>query len=86
MIPSWPSEGWAMMPLDRTVEGARFWVVSASEGEPLGGVEVRAVGEGELGLVADSCRGGVVEQVGLIAPFAGVLEIDPRRPEGMSRA
>jgi hypothetical protein len=26
-----------MMPLDRAVEGARFWVVSASEGEPLGG-------------------------------------------------
>ncbi len=51
----------------------------AGEGEPpLGRVEVRAVGEGEQGLVAESCRGGAIEQVGHVASFAGVLELDPR--------
>ena len=40
---------------------------------PLGRVEVRAVGEGEQGPVAESSRGGAVEQVGHAAPLAVVL-------------
>ena len=68
-----------MMPLDHAMDGARLWVVSASEGKPpLGRVEVRTVGEAEPGLVAESCRCGVVEQLGLDALFARVSELDPR--------
>ena len=52
----------------------RSGAASAGEGEsPLGGVEVRAIREGEQGLVAEGGGDGAVKQVRHVSPFAGFL-------------